>query len=118
MISKLLVSPAGPVAWPLAWVPNGAVFLALQAVLFSLCLGVHLRTASPLAFTMTLLAAAGLLLQLETALIIPTFDATHHSTQLFCFVTFAALVWQLPVEIFGLVARAVWRRHRARRDQA
>jgi hypothetical protein len=118
MISKLLASPIGPLAWPLAWVPNGASFLVLYAALFALSVFVHVRFEFPLAFTLALLTAAGLLLQLESALVYPVFDMTHHATQLFCFLVLAALAWQLPFEGASRALRSAWQRRRAARAQA
>jgi hypothetical protein len=118
MISKLLASPIGPLAWPLAWVPNGESFLALYAALFGLSAWVHVRLGSPLAFTLMLVTAAGLLLQLESALVYPVFDMTHHATQLFCFLVLAALAWQLGVELLRRALRSALERRRSGRAPA
>ncbi len=118
MISKLSSSPISPVTWPLSWVPNGGTFLVLHAALFGLCLGVHSRFGSPLAFTLALVTAAGFLLQLEAALVYPIFDMTHHSSQLFCFLVLAALAWQLPLEILRLAVQSARKQDHAQRERA
>ena len=110
MISKLSASPAGPLIWPLAWIPNGGAFLLLHAALAGFCLGVHSRRGSPFAFTLALVATAGFLLQLESALVFPVFDMTHHSSQVLCFMVLVMLAWQLPLEVL----RLAFRRARAR----
>ncbi len=112
MISKMSASPVGPLVWPLAWVPNGGAFLVLHLTLLPLLLGVHRRRGSPLAFTLALLAAAGLLLQMESALILPVFDMTHHASQLFCFLVLVLLAWQLPLELLRRATRRA-REHRS-----
>jgi hypothetical protein len=105
MISKVTTSPVGPIAWPLAWVPNGAVYLVLHLALFGLCLRVHWRSGSSLAFTLALVTLTGLLLQLEAALVYPIFDMTHHSSQLLLFLVVAVAAWQLLLEGLQLGVR-------------
>jgi hypothetical protein len=117
VISKILASPLGPVIWPLAWVPNGVTFLLLHLALLGLCLVVHLRIESPLAFTVALVTAAGFLLQLESALVYPIFDMTHHSSQLLCFLVLAVLAWQLALESARIVVQTARKRRLAGRSQ-
>ena len=102
MLSKLDDSPVRLLAWPLSWLRSGVALLAAYGVASILCARAHLRRGVPFAFVVALVAAAGFLLQLESALIYSVFDMTHNSSQLTCFLVFCVLVWQGLVEAAGL----------------
>ncbi len=100
----LLINP-----FPLKFLSNGVITISIFSIISLLGFFLQPYFTPEFLFTLTGMFGAGVLLLLESAIIIPFFVLTYHSYLVFCFLCFTLALYQLLFNLLALLSQSIFK---------